>query len=144
MGSKLLKSQRIRRSSEFERFRRFARASVNCGIFLLKIINYGACKAGDLPTAARLGIVTSKKIGNAVNRNRVRRIVREAFRLNQNVFTKNCDYLCISLAEIKQKPNWEIFETLVNGIKKLNMIANRQRKSSLCENCFGENAKQST
>lgn len=29
----------------------------------------------------RLGIVTGKKVGNAVNRNRARRIIREAFRL---------------------------------------------------------------
>lgn len=29
----------------------------------------------------RLGITTSKKIGNAVQRNRARRIIREAFRL---------------------------------------------------------------
>ena len=29
----------------------------------------------------RLGIVTSKKIGNAVKRSRARRVIREAFRL---------------------------------------------------------------
>ena len=32
-------------------------------------------------TANRLGIVTGKKVGNAVKRNRARRVIREAFRL---------------------------------------------------------------
>jgi ribonuclease P protein component len=33
---------------------------------------------------ARLGLVTSRRFGNAVRRNRARRLVREAFRLDQN------------------------------------------------------------
>jgi ribonuclease P protein component len=32
---------------------------------------------------ARLGLVTSRRFGNAVRRNRARRLVREAFRLDQ-------------------------------------------------------------
>ena len=35
-------------------------------------------------TQIRLGITTSKKIGNAVQRNRSRRVIREAFRSLQN------------------------------------------------------------
>ena len=36
--------------------------------------------------ANRLGIVTGKKVGNAVKRNRARRIIREAFRLLEPEF----------------------------------------------------------
>lgn len=39
----------------------------------------------------RLGIVTGKKIGNAVKRNRARRIIREAFRLLDPVFKEKTD-----------------------------------------------------
>ena len=35
------------------------------------------------PDAPRLGIVASKKLGNAVRRNRAKRLIREMFRLSQ-------------------------------------------------------------
>jgi ribonuclease P protein component len=36
------------------------------------------------PALARLGVVTSRKVGAAVVRSRARRLLREAFRLNQH------------------------------------------------------------
>ncbi len=39
----------------------------------------------------RLGIVTSKKVGNAVKRNRSRRIIREAFRLIDPIMKEKTD-----------------------------------------------------
>jgi ribonuclease P protein component len=35
------------------------------------------------PTAARIGVVTSRRVGGAVERNRVRRRLREVFRLHR-------------------------------------------------------------
>lgn len=40
---------------------------------------------------SRLGISVQKKVGNAVQRNRIKRIVRESFRLNREQFPKCCD-----------------------------------------------------
>ena len=39
----------------------------------------------------RLGITVIKKIGNAVKRNRVKRLVREFFRLNKSYFPQGYD-----------------------------------------------------
>lgn len=47
---------------------------------------------------ARLGITVSKKCGNAVERNRVKRVVREVFRRNQKLFSAECDYVFIAKA----------------------------------------------
>lgn len=57
------------------------------------IVNYGfVCymkprRAGK----NRLGIVTGKKVGNAVKRNRARRVIREAFRLFDPVIKEKTD-----------------------------------------------------
>ncbi len=42
---------------------------------------------------SRLGLIVSRKTGNAVARNRHKRIVREVFRLNNHKFTENIDLL---------------------------------------------------
>jgi len=40
---------------------------------------------------SRLGISVPKKVGGAVRRNRIKRIVREVFRLNRHIFPANSD-----------------------------------------------------
>lgn len=48
-----------------------------------------------LPTGRRLGVVASRKVGNAVVRNRAKRVWREVFRLNQQQLPIDCDVLVI-------------------------------------------------
>ncbi|AEH22690.1 Ribonuclease P protein component [Thermodesulfobacterium geofontis OPF15] len=43
----------------------------------------------------RLGIIVSKKIKKATQRNRVKRLIREFFRRNKDLFPENCDIIII-------------------------------------------------
>jgi len=45
------------------------------------VLNWQPLPAGSAP---RLGIITSRRVGSAVVRNRARRLLREAFRLHQH------------------------------------------------------------
>ena len=44
----------------------------------------------------RLGITVTKKVGNAVQRNRIKRIVREVFRRERTRFPTGCDIVWIA------------------------------------------------
>jgi ribonuclease P protein component len=52
-------------------------------------------RAGD-ERPARLGITVSKKIGGAVERNRVKRLVREAFRRHKAFFPHGLDVVFVA------------------------------------------------
>lgn len=44
----------------------------------------------------RLGITVTKKTGNAVKRNRIKRLVREFFRLNKSLFPEKHDVIVMA------------------------------------------------
>ncbi len=56
-----------------------------------------------------MGFIAPKKIGNAVKRNRAKRIMREAFRLNQH-----------SIADLFSSPNQFLLGAFIARTSKLN------------------------
>ncbi len=69
------RDERIRRHAEFERA--YSEGQRTRGRFLTIVVRPNA-----LPVA-RLGVAASRKLGGAVSRNRVKRLLREVFRRNK-------------------------------------------------------------
>lgn len=67
----------------------------------------------------RLGIVATKKIGNAVCRNRGKRLVREAFRLNQENISQKLDIVIILRKGIHKAAQAEINQELTFACRKI-------------------------
>lgn len=70
------REQRLLRRADFERVFEQGRRVYARGL----VLHWMESPAGR----ARLGLVTSRRFGNAVRRNRARRLLREAFRLDQH------------------------------------------------------------
>ncbi len=81
------KHEKIRKRSEYltvyERGRR--RHSANFTVIVLN----------EPGRARRLGITVSRRVGNAVERNRIKRLVREFFRLNKHRLVSSQDIVII-------------------------------------------------
>ena len=73
----------------------------------------------------RLGISVSKKNGNAVERNRIKRIIRDAYRINEDKFPIGYDIVFAARNSIAQKKSNDI-ERFINTrlLKKMNSQKN--------------------
>ena len=66
-------SNRLRKPREFQGVRSLGHR-IHCGPFIFQ------CRVSESSSTARLGIVASRRVGNAVKRNYGKRIFRELFR----------------------------------------------------------------
>ena len=60
----------------------------------------------------RLGITVTRKYGKAVRRNRMKRLLREFFRLNKKLFKVGYDYLIVVKNNCKLKNYWDVKKEL--------------------------------
>ncbi len=89
MGSTFPRSARVRRRREYLRIQSSARR-VHTAHYVILLSR----RTDDGP--ARLGLVTSRKVANAVGRNRVRRLLREVFRCSPESFPRGYDVVVIA------------------------------------------------
>lgn len=83
MNEDFPKTNRILRRSEFRRvYEKGCKFRTN--FFTAFVVESGGCKP-------RLGITTTRKMGNAVKRNRARRLLREVFRKNKQFVPNGID-----------------------------------------------------
>ena len=87
------KAQHLRTKSDFERVYAFKNKAAD-GVLLV----FAARNEGPV---TRIGLSVSKKHGGAIVRNRLKRLLREAFRLMQHQIPANLDLIVIPLAKDK-------------------------------------------
>ena len=98
------KEQKLSKNEQFK-----AVLDKNCCIrnkYLMLFVAENAC------SYPRLGVSVPKSCGNAVVRNRVKRLIRESFRLNQYKIPQPYDYLVIATKAGKSQKSSDIKQKL--------------------------------
>ncbi len=70
----------------------------------------------------RLGVITSGKLGNAVVRNRARRLLREAFRLHQYDLSQPLDLVLVARASITEKDFSGVEKDFLTTLRKAGLL----------------------
>lgn len=106
----LPRARRLKTGRDFARVRQGGR--LVCGTL---IFNWLALPEG---TPSRLGVVTSKRLGNAVARNRGRRLMREAYRLHQFSFAAPVDLVLVARPSMAGKSFAEVERDFLTARKR--------------------------
>ena len=110
-------AQRLQKSWEFERVKLEGQRLVKGCL----ILNWRAAE-GTSQDQSRLGVVTSRKIGNAVVRSRARRLLREVFRRHQREFVAPFDMVLIARHSIGDKEYGQVERDFVAAAKQAKIV----------------------
>ena len=109
------RAARIKQGRDFARVRQAGeRLAVGC-----LIANWQRLPA-DSPS--RLGVVTARRIGGAVVRNRARRLLRETFRVHQHDLAAPVDLVLVARPSIAGKRFADVERDFLTTLRKARML----------------------
>lgn len=76
----------------------------------------------------RLGISVSKKVGNSVVRHRVTRLIRESYRLNEDIFKGGYDLVVVARPSVKGRTYAEVESALLHLSRKHHVAEERKNE----------------
>ena len=114
------RADRLLDSREFQRISREGRRVVSAEFVML--IGRSASKS-----RRRLGISASRRVGNAVVRNRIKRAVREWFRRRRNQMPGEIDLVVIARRKAREMPRGS---TLAQALDRTFEYGNKQKRGS--------------
>ena len=79
--------------------------------------------------SCRIGITASKKIGNAVQRNRARRVIREAFRQIKLPLKSGFDIVFVARTKTVFKKSTEIYNIMLSMMQQAGVFVNEEPSS---------------
>ena len=98
----------------------FTNMYIKKGKFLCEQVSCHVC-TGESDGRNRLGISVSKKVGNSIVRHRLTRLIRESYRLQEDMFSSGRDIVVIARGAAKGK-NYRDIESALIHLARLHNI----------------------
>lgn len=111
---RLPRACRIKQGRDFTRLKTRGRRLV-CGCLILNWLPAGA-------SALRLGVITSRKIGNAVARSRARRLLREVWRHHQHSFAQPLEIVLVARQSIARKAMAGVEQDFLTAARRAGLL----------------------
>lgn len=106
-------SDSLKKNSDFQRVYKNGRSVANRYLVMYVLENQN--------NQNRIGISVSKKVGNSVIRHHITRLVRESYRLHEDMFNSGLDIVVIARISAKGATYWDIEKALLHlgGLQKI-------------------------
>lgn len=112
---RLARATRVTQSRDFLRIRQQGeRLAQGC-----LVANWNKLPDGASP---KLGVVTSRKIGGAVQRTRARRLLRESFRLHQHEFLQPIELILVARNSIAGKKFADVEKDFLTSLRRAGLL----------------------
>lgn len=118
MASAPARRQRLSRSGEFDRVYRHGRSAQHRHLVLYRLERPSTAEPDDPTEPCRFGITVSRKVGGAVERNRIKRRLREALRSITSL-DESADYVVIARPGLRAALEQQGFRWLVSELEVL-------------------------
>ncbi|MBM3846030.1 MAG: ribonuclease P protein component [Verrucomicrobia bacterium] len=109
-SQKLPGRSRIKESREYARIKSHGRR-FGTGSLLVNWMLEPSC------SRSRVGIIVSRKVGNAVTRNLAKRRLREVFRKHQSQLLPSLQLVIVARPSIARKSFWEVEQDFLQAVK---------------------------
>ncbi|MGD6793870.1 ribonuclease P protein component [Metabacillus indicus] len=121
------KKNRIKKNEDFQKVFKQGKSMANRQ-FVIYMLNQPEEKE------FRLGLSVSKKIGNAVTRNRVKRLVRQVFLEEKDSLKTGMDYIVIARKPASEMDYHEVKSSLLHLFRKTKILKPGTRRESAIKN----------
>lgn len=124
------KEYRVKKNKEFQEAFKKGKSFAN-----RQFIVYSLKKPGQ--EHFRIGLSVSKKIGNAVTRNQIKRYIRQAFHEMENEVLSQFDYIIIARKPVSEMGLEEIKKSLTH-VLKLSRVLKKQKTGNNVQQNFDQ------